>query len=59
MTNFIEPKVLQECDVTTVNVKDAHNQLSDELGIGTSIRRLLLCDELEDNIIETRNGSHF
>ena len=44
MTNFIEPKVLQECDnITTINFKDADNQLSDdELGIGTSTR-LLYC----------------
>ena len=60
MTNFIEPKVLQECDnITTINFKDADNQLSDdELGIGTSTR-LLLCDELEDDIVGTRKEVRF
>ena len=55
MSNFIDPKVLQECDdVTTIDFKDADNQLSDdELGIGTSTR-LLLCAELEDDIVEKR-----
>ena len=60
MSNFIEPRVLQECvSVTTVDFTDADNQLTDdELGIGTSTR-LLLCGELEDDIVGTRKEAHF
>ena len=60
MSNFIDPKVLQESDnVTTVDFKIAENQLiDDELGIGTSTR-LLLCGELEDDIVGTRKEAHF
>lgn len=50
---------MQECDnVTTVDFKDADNQLSDdELGIGTSTK-LLLCG-LEDDIVGTRKEARF
>ena len=52
--------MLQACDdVTTIDFCDKSNQLSDdELGIGTSTR-LLLCGELEDDIVGTRKEDHF
>ena len=60
MSNFIDPGVLKACDdVTTVDFKDENNQLSDdELGIGTSTR-LLLCGDLEDDIVGTRKEARF
>ena len=60
MSNFIDPKALQECDdITTIDFCDKSNQLSDdELGIGTSTR-LLLCGELEDDIVGTRKENPF
>ena len=60
MSNFVDPTVLKACDnITTVDFKDESNQLSDdELGIGTSTR-LLLCGDLEDDIVGTRKEARF
>ena len=52
--------MLKACDnITTVDFKDESNQLSDdELGIGTSTR-LLLCGDLEDDIVGTIKEARF
>lgn len=55
ITNFIDPDVIKDADdVTGIDYTDPTNQLSDdELGIGTSAR-MLLCGELEDEVVGTR-----
>lgn len=60
LSNFINPDILQSTeDVTTIAFTDRSIQLSnDELGIGTSTR-LLLCGELEDEIVGTVKENTF
>ena len=60
LSNFIKPEVLSGTDdVTSIDYLDQNNQVSDdELGIGTSTR-LLLCEELEDEIVGTVTESRF
>ncbi len=55
MSNFVEPDILKsEEDITIIDYKNRSCQLDDsELGVGTSTR-LLLCGELEDEVIGTR-----
>ena len=60
MSNFIKPKVLSGTDdVTSINYLNPNNQVSnDELGIGTSTL-LLLCGNLEDEVVGMVTESHF
>ena len=60
LSNFIKPEVLLGTDdVTNIDYLNQNNQVSnDELGIGTSTR-LLLCGELEDEVVGTVTESHF
>ena len=54
LSNFIDPGVLRQClDITTINYQDLNAQLKDsELAIGTSTR-MLLCGELEEEVVGT------
>ena len=55
MTNFVDPEVMKATDdVTSIYYTDPENQVcNDELGIGTSTR-MLLCGEVEDEVVRTR-----
>ena len=54
LSNFIDPGVLRQClDITTINYQDLNAQLKDsELAIGTSTQ-MLLCGELEEEVVGT------
>ena len=54
MCNFIKPDVFNDVDdITTLDYLDPENQATnDELGIGTTTR-LLLCGDLEDEVVGT------
>ena len=57
LTNFIEPKVPQSTD--DISYQDRSQQVKDdELGIGTSTH-MLLCGELEDEVVGTRIETRF
>ena len=60
MSNFVDPDILKsEDDITTINYLDRSKQVcDDELGVGTSTR-LLLCGELEDEVVGTRIETRF
>ena len=60
MSNFIDPKVMKgRDDVTSINYMDRSNQAcNSELGIGTSTR-MLLCGELEDEVVGTSVETRF
>ena len=60
MSNFIDPNVLKSTnDITTIKYQDQCNQVTDaELGVGTSTR-MLLCGELEDEVVGTSIESKF
>ena len=60
MSNFIDPDVLKSTnDLTSIKYQDRCNQVTDaELGVGTSTR-MLLCDELEDEVVGTSIESKF
>ena len=51
---FLDPKVMKSTgDITSIDFTNTSIQLNDdELGIGTSTR-LLLCGDLEDNMVGT------
>ena len=55
MTNFVDPEVMKGTDdVTSVDYTDPENHVcNDELGIGTQTR-MLLCGEVEDDVVRTR-----
>ena len=54
LCNFIDPTILrQSSDITTITYEDLSAQLKDsELAIGTSTR-MLMCGELEDEVVGT------
>ena len=54
LSNFIDPSVLRQCnDITTINYQDPNAQLRDsELAIGTGTR-MLLCGELDEEVVGT------
>ena len=60
MSNFIDPNVLKSTnDITSIKYQDQCNQVTDaELGVGTSTR-MLLCGELEDEVVGTSIESKF
>lgn len=60
MSNFVDPDILKsEDDITTFNYLDRSKKVcNDELGVGNSTR-LLLCGELEDEVVGTRTETHF
>lgn len=50
---------MSEDNITIIDYKDRNNQVvNEELGVGTSTR-LLLCGELEDEVVGTRTEAHF
>lgn len=60
LSNFVDPSVLrQSCDITKINYQDSSAQLQDsELAIGTSTR-MLLCGELEDQVVGSAVETRF
>ena len=60
LSNFVEPDVLRSMDdILSINYQDRDQQVKDdELGIGTSTR-MLLCGELEDEVVGTRIETRF
>lgn len=55
MTNFVDPEVMKAInDVTSIDYTDPENQVcNDELGIGT-LTRMLLCGDVEDEVVWIR-----
>ena len=60
MSNFVDPDVLKsEDDITAISYQDRSKQVNDdELGVGTTTR-LLLCGELEDEVVGTHIETRF
>ena len=60
MSNFIDSNVLKSTnDITSIKYQNRCNQVTDaELGVGTSTR-MLLCGELEDEVVGTSIESKF